>query len=205
MYFRLPLRSVVGAGATAPHRSREDFMGTALAPRGGSVRRVAALGAIALCVSAATTGPALAGGAARPLRSHAGTTVKFRFYSVIATFVYRRADGTVAAQPPRTPAAGDQLEITENGYNGTHLNHSKKVVSTSHTVCRFTSAKPEPTCDGEGAVGGNQLLLFHSPRGGGTKVVGGTGRYQGATGSVKATTVGKTNNSDIVITVHLGG
>jgi hypothetical protein len=55
-------------------------------------------------------------------------------------------------------------------------------------------------------VGGNQLLLFHSPRGGGsTKVVGGTGRYQGATGSLKSTTVGKTNNSDIVITVHLGG
>ena len=179
-------------------------MGTALAPRGGSVRRVAALGAIALCASAAAAGPAPAGGTARPQHSHAGATVKFRFYSVIATFVYRRADGTVAAQPPRTPAAGDRLEITENGYNGTHLKHSKKVVSTSHTVCLFKSAKAGPTCDGQGAVGGNQLLLFHSP-GGGTKVVGGTGRFQGATGSVKATTVGKTNNSDIVITVHLGG
>ena len=126
-----------------------------------------------------------------------------RFYSVIASFVYRNADGTVAAHPPQKPEAGGQLEIIENAYTGTHKSHSKKIVATSHTVCVFTSAKPEPSCDGQSAVGGNQLLLFHTPAGSGTVVVGGSGRYLGATGKATATQIGNTNNSDVVVTVQL--
>ena len=47
------------------------------------------------------------------------------------------------------------------------------------------------------------MTCCDSPPGGDTSVVGGTGRYAGATGTAEATQVGKTNNSDIVITVHL--
>jgi hypothetical protein len=178
-------------------------MGMASAPLVGSPRRLAALAAIGACALAGTTAPALAGGTASPAHKQAGKTMTVRIYSVIASLVYRNADGTVATHPPQKPEAGGQLEIIENGYSGTHKSHSKKIVATSHTVCVFKSAKGEPTCDGQSAIGGNQLLLFHSPAGSGTTVVGGSGRYLGATGKATATQIGNTNNSDVVITVQL--
>lgn len=178
-------------------------MGTASALHLGSARRLAALVAIGVCALVATTGPASAGGTASPAHKQAGKTETLHFYSVIASLVYRNADGTVAPHPPQKPEAGGQLEIIENAYTGTHKSHSKKVVATSHTVCVFTSAKPEPSCDGQSAVGGNQLLLFHTPAGSGTVVVGGSGRYLGATGKATATQIGKSNNSDVVVTVQL--
>jgi hypothetical protein len=178
-------------------------MGTASALHSGSARRRIALAAIGVCALAATTGPASAGGTASPAHEQAGKTLTFRLYSEIASLVYRNADGTVAPHPPQNPEAGGQLEIIENGYNGTHKSHSKKIVATSHTICVFKSAKGEPTCDGQAAIGGNQLLLFHTPAGSGTAVVGGSGRYLGATGEATAAQIGKTNNSDLVITVQL--
>jgi hypothetical protein len=105
----------------------------------------------------------------------------------------------------QAPAAGDQLEITENAYKGSHRSHSKKVIVTSHTICVFKAAKGAPTCDGQSALGGNQLLLFHTPSGGASVVSGGTGRFAAATGTVAATQIGNTNNSDLVIVVHLHG
>ena len=178
-------------------------MGMASALHLGSARRPVALAAIGVCALVATTASASADGAASPAHKHAGKTVTMRYYSVIASFIYRNADGTVAAHPPQKPEAGGQLEIIENAYTGTHKSHSKKIVATSHTICVFTSAKPEPSCDGQSAVGGNQLLLFHTPAGSGTVVVGGSGRYLGATGKATATQIGSTNNSDIVVTVQL--
>jgi hypothetical protein len=178
-------------------------MGTAFQPRFGSARRLAALAAIGGCALAATTGPAFAGGTTSPAHKQAGKVVTMRFYSVVTSLVYRNPDGSVAAHPPQKPEAGGRLEILENAYNGTHKSHSKKIVATTHTVCVFTSAKPEPTCDGQSAIGGNQMLLFHTPAGSGTTIVGGTGRYLGATGNAKATEVGNHDNSDVVVTVRL--
>jgi len=178
-------------------------MGTASHLHIGSPRRLAAFAAIGVCALAAASAPALARGTTSPAHRQAGKIVTMHFYSVVASFVYMNADGTVAAHPPQKPEAGGQLEILENAYTGTHKSHSKKIVATTHTVCVFKSAKPEPTCDGQSAIGGNQLLLFHTPAGSGTTVVGGTGRYLGATGKATATEVGNHNNSDVVVTVQL--
>jgi hypothetical protein len=151
------------------------------------------------------TSPALAEGAARPAHAGSGKTITFRLYSEIASLVHTRADGTVVPQASQAPAVGDQLEITENAYRGTHQKHSKKVAATSHTICVFKMAKAAPICDGQTAVGGNQLLLFHTPSGGASVVSGGTGRFAGAIGTVASTQIGNTNNSDLVIVVHPRG
>jgi hypothetical protein len=180
----------------------EDTMNAHLAFRIRAALRLGALGAIAVAAFAAGTSPALAGSSAKP--AHASTkTITFRLYSEVASLVLTRADGTVVDQPAGPPAAGDQLEITENAFRGTHQSHSKKVVATSHTICVFRSATGAPSCDGQAAVGGNQLLLFRTRAGGDTVVSGGTGRFAGATGTVASTEIGDTNNSDLVVVVNL--
>ena len=159
--------------------------------------------AIGLIAVAATTGSAVAGATAKPARGAAGKTVTLRLYSAVQSFTYTRADGTVVAQPPQTPAAGDQFEIVELGYKGTFKKHAKKFSASAHTVCVFKTATSPPACTGQAAVSGAQMLLFRTPAGGDTVVVGGTGRYAGATGTVTMTEIPKTNDSDVVITVQL--
>lgn len=174
-------------------------MRTPSANRISALRRLAGCGAIGLCVMAAATSPALAGGAQRG----AGKTITLRFYSVVTSFTYTRADGTVVQRPPQAPSAGDQMEIVELAYKGTHQNHARKWSITSHTVCVFKSAKGAPTCDGQSAVGGNQMLFFHTPADSAPIVSGGTGRYAGATGKAAMTEIANTNNSDVTVVVHL--
>ena len=109
---------------------------------------------------AVTAGPA----AARPAHAQAGKTITLHFYSVVTGLTYTRPDGTVAAHPPQKPEAGGKLDISELAYKGTHQSHAKKWTLTSHTTCVF-SAKGAPTCDGQTAIGGNQMLFFHTPAG----------------------------------------
>jgi hypothetical protein len=168
-----------------------------------AARRLAALGLIALGSFAVATSPALAGGSGHSAQRGNGKTITLRYYSVVTNFVYRQADGTVVQTPPQNAAVGDQMEITELAYKGNHVSHAKKWSASSYTICVFKSAKGAPTCEGVSAVGGNQLLIFHTPSGGDPIVAGGTGRFAGATGGVKMTQIGDTNNSDVVITLHL--
>ena len=130
--------------------------------------------------------------------------VTLRYYVETAAFVYRRADGTVAPQPPANAAAGDQLEITEIGYKGTHKSHAKKSTASSYTVCHFKAAKGAPTCEGVARDRRQPAADLPHARPAATPcLIGGTGRYAGATGGVKMTEIPDTNNSDVVVTVHL--
>jgi hypothetical protein len=172
-------------------------------PRIRAARGLIALAAIAICALAAAAGPAAADGTAKSAHRAAGKTITLRYYVETIGFVYRRADGSVLPQPPATAAVGDQLEITELGYKGTHKSHAKKWSTSSYTVCHFKSAKGAPTCEGVLAIGGNQVLIFRTEPEGDPAVIGGTGRYVGATGGVKSTEIPDTNNSDAVLTVNL--
>ena len=173
------------------------------APRFRAARRLAGIVAIGVCAVAATAGPAVADGTAKSTHRAAGKTLTLRYYVEVVGFVYRRADGTVAPQPPQNPAVGDQLEITELGYRGTHKSHARKWSASSYTVCIFKAAKGAPTCEGVVAVGGSQLMIFHTAPGSDPALIGGTGRFAGASGGVKSTEIADTNNSDVVITVNL--
>jgi hypothetical protein len=159
--------------------------------------------AIGLIALAAAMIPAMAGATAKPVHKHAGKTMTLRYYVETVGFVYRRADGTVAQQPSQNPAVGDQLEITELGYKGTHKSHAKKSSASAYTVCIFKSAKGAPTCEGVLTNGGSRLLIFHTAPGSDPAITGGTGRYAGASGGVKSTEIPDTNNSDVVVTVNL--
>jgi hypothetical protein len=178
-------------------------MNTRLASRIRAARLFPAVCAIALCALAATAGPAAAGTSGKAAHGATGKTLTLHYYVETIAFVYRRADGSTTPQPPATAAVGDQLEITELGYKGTHSSHAKKPSTSAYTVCHFKSAKGAPTCEGVLAIGGSQLLIFRTESGGDPAIIGGTGRYAGATGGVKMTEIPNSNNSDVVVTVNL--
>src|SRR4051812_10851197 len=106
-------------------------MNARIASRIRAARLLAAVGAIAICALAASAGPAAAGTSAKAAHGTAGKTLTWHYYVETVAFVYRRADGSTTPQPPATAAVGDQLEITELGYRGTHANHARKPSASS--------------------------------------------------------------------------
>ena len=105
-------------------------------------------------------------------------TETIRAFSKPVSFVYTSVDGTVTPGPPDAPPqAGDVFEISSLDFVGNHKKHARKATMSDYLRCTFT-AELEPDCFGYTAIGGS-LLRFH-----GMEIIGGTGRYQGATGKV---------------------
>jgi hypothetical protein len=123
-------------------------------------------------------------------------TETIRAFSKPVSFVYTSVDGTVTQGPPDAPPkAGDVFEISSLDYVGNHKKHARKATMSDYLRCTFTEAL-EPDCFGYVAIGGS-LLRFH-----GLDVIGGTGRYQGATGkTLKSEEV--PGGTDFVVKVKL--
>src|SRR3954451_24975639 len=120
-------------------------------------------------------------------------TETFRVFSKNVSFTYTSADGTVTQGPPAgPPAAGDVFEIDSLDFRGDHQRHAKVAAMSDYLRCTFQS-NLEPDCYGYVAIDGS-LLRFHN-----LDVIGGTGRYQGATGKAKAQEV--SGGSDTVTRV----
>jgi hypothetical protein len=135
-------------------------------------------------IRAAVAAVALAAVAAVPAVADAGSgkTETLRFFDKTDALILTRADGTVVTKPPFPEAvAGDVLDVYSSEYAGNHTRHAKKPSGSAHVRCVFAGAG-EPDCEGHVALGGSLLIFRGSP---GT-VVGGAGRYLGATGRVVA-------------------
>jgi hypothetical protein len=123
-------------------------------------------------------------------------TETIRAFSKPVSFVYTSVDGTVTQGPPAgPPQAGDVFEISSLDFVGNHKKHAKKATMSDYLRCTFTAAL-EPDCYGFTAIGGS-LLRFH-----GMELIGGTGRYQGATGKVISSKEVE-GGSDFVVRVKL--
>jgi hypothetical protein len=130
----------------------------------------AAVAAVAVVAVAAV--PAAAG--ARP-----GKTETLRFFDKVDAIVLTHADDTVAKAPFPEPVAGDVLDVYSSEYAGNHKRHAKRASGSAHVHCVFAGAG-EPDCQSHVALGGS-LLIFRGYPG---TLVGGAGRYLGATGRV---------------------
>jgi hypothetical protein len=123
-------------------------------------------------------------------------TETIRAFSKPVSFLYTSVDGTVTQGPPEgQPQAGDVFEISSLDFVGNHKKHAKKATMSDYLRCTFT-AELEPDCYGYTAIGGS-LLRFH-----GMELIGGTGRYQGATGKVISSKEVE-GGSDFVVRVRL--
>jgi hypothetical protein len=135
--------------------------------------------------------------AAWPAPSEAARkTETIRIFSKVVSFTYTSVDGTVTQGPPAgEPQPGDVFEIDSLDYVGNHTRHAKRATMSDYLRCTFM-ADGTPDCFGYVAIGGS-LLRFH-----GFDIIGGTGRYHGATGkTVKNKEV--PGGSDFVIRVRL--
>jgi hypothetical protein len=146
----------------------------------------AALGTFVLAVSAAPSGAA---GQTK--------TETLRLFSQPQNFTYTTADGKVSHHlPAGQPQPGDVLEVDSLEFEGNHGHHSKRPIGSDYTRCSFVVENQEPECFGYGALGGS-LLRVHN-----TKIVGGTGRYEGVTGTVPKNDEVR-GGSDVVMKLRL--
>lgn len=142
-----------------------------------------------------------------PSIASAKTTLHFFQKQVSMTFVGPNGQ---PLSPTAAPAVGDGFVVIDLDYVGTAKNHAKAWSASDHLVCTFTSItgpmSGTATCNGQIAIGGSMLLAQNvtlsfstSP----TLVVainGGTGKFRGAHGQSKSTSIGHTNNSNFTIT-----
>src|SRR3954452_2802245 len=131
------------------------------------------------CITLALTLAAMLGLAPAALAGKPKTET-FRVFSKNMSFTYTSADGTVTQPPPAgPPKAGDVFEIDWLDFRGDHQRHAKVAAMSDYLRCTFLPSL-EPDCYGYVAIDGS-LLRFHN-----LDVIGGIGRYQGATGKAKA-------------------
>jgi hypothetical protein len=140
-----------------------------------SPRRLLAGGAVAAALGAVALTPSAGQAAAK--------TQTLRFFSQQVSFTYTAADGTVTpGAPAGDPKPGDVFEIDSLDFRGDHRRHAKRATASDYLRCTF-QANGEPDCYSFASIGGS-LLRFH-----GDKVIGGTGRFRGATGTAANTEV----------------
>jgi hypothetical protein len=152
-----------------------------------------AIAAIAVTVTAAAAAvPALSGAHA------AGTGPQtLRLFDTPVATTLTTTSGQVTSRPPYPqPKPGDVLDVYSLDYAGNHLHHAARWTMSNHLRCAFGNR--QPACESDVAVGGS-LLVFN-----GSKLVGATGLYEGATGRVLSNTQvsGTDNASDIVVRIQ---
>jgi hypothetical protein len=141
---------------------------------------------------------AVAAALAFPAASQAaGKTETIRVFSKMQTFTLTAPDGTVTHEMTPAPVVpGTVMEIDSLDYRGTAKKHEKKPSFSDYLHCTFGSDPQNPDCYGYVAIDGS-LLRFH-----GFDIVGGTGRYLGATGRTVANKEVK-GGSEFVVKIKL--
>jgi hypothetical protein len=116
-----------------------------------------------------------------PAAGHAaGRTKTIRAYAKTVAMTLTHADGTVVAHPPfPTVAPGDVLDVYALDFRGNHKRHAKRNFGSEHLRCVFGDVRA-PDCISHVAIGNSLLVWSGDP----ITLIGGTGRFEGATGRV---------------------
>jgi hypothetical protein len=155
----------------------------------------------------ATSGPAPAAKAAVPAVAGPAT---LRYYQKADANAFYTPDGKAVTDQNSPPKVGDYIVSTDLDYVGDHLHHDPTAVATDHITCLITNVTASGgtgLCDGEFAFGGSmffadhQTVSFADNSNPVIQLTGGTGKLQGVTGSIKSTSVGNTDDSDVVVSL----
>lgn len=140
------------------------------------------------------------------------TAQDYHLYSRSTQSLEFGPDGKAITDPNAPPAVGDWFATSDENYVGNHSSHGKAVVGTDHLVCAFTAIEASgqsgtAVCDGAITFGNSMVVVEHRSVGfSGNQnptvpITNGTGRYQGAHGTVHSTSIGSTDNSDVTLTL----
>jgi hypothetical protein len=186
-------------GTAAPIRLREV-----------NPRRCLLLVAIALATATLVVGCGSSSGGAASASAKSSSTTLY-FYGVAGSTSVDNAAGQPI--PPSTynsssfePAVGDTFEDTTVNYVGTNVHHASKSTASTHLGCLVTSTTGGATCNAQVAIGGALLLSYTQAVDLASqalttfKINQGTGKYEGAQGTLTAASVGTTNNQNFTIT-----
>ena len=142
---------------------------------------------------------ALSSGAARASPS---PTILHRFQKQATLTFYNASDQVIQGYPP----VGGHVREDDVDYVGNHSHHAKRSSVTDHLYCNVVSAPATADCFAEFATGGSLIyadnLSVNLANPGILAIDGGTGNYAGYSGTYSSTTIGSSNNSDIVLTLH---
>jgi hypothetical protein len=154
-------------------------------------RRTSTLLLGTLCAIAIPAGPA----GAATLHLFAKTT-----YS---TFTDPSGHPILGHVPP--PPAGSVLTNTGVDYLGSLKHHARSTSASTNIIC-FVTRAPMAKCYGQLAIGGSMLLanrftanLAHSNPFASIPINAGTGKFAGAHGTIRTTTVGGGNSVNMTI------
>lgn len=140
------------------------------------------------------------------------TAQTLHYYSVSTENLQFGPDGKAIADPNAAPTVGDYFVSSDDDYTGNHTNHGKTVEGTDHLVCVLTAFSQSAqsataVCDGGIAFGDSmfvaerQTVQLGNAQSVTVKLTGGTGRYEGAHGTVQSNSLSNSDNSDITVTV----
>lgn len=153
------------------------------------VRPVAALGVATLVAVA-------------PPATSASAATTLRFYSKsIKTTVTDPAGKKISDSQAGAP--GSRFINLANDYAGDHKKHDKSYIGSDHSVCTLLS-RTQAFCDIEISIDRSMIvadgvilnLESHTQS---VKITSGTGKYSKAQGTIKAVSIGETDNTDLTI------
>jgi hypothetical protein len=118
------------------------------------------------------------------------------FDKPVATTLTRANGSVISREPYPQPQSGDTLDVYSLDYVGNHAHHASRWTLSTHLRCTFQQGPP--VCVSNIASGSSLLVVD------GDKLVGGTGRYRGATGRVLSNkqVSERANTSDVVLRVQ---
>lgn len=143
---------------------------------------------------------------------HPATKQVLHYFSKFESQVFL----TVAGKPfspseNNQPGPGDSIEGTNLDYVGNSVHHAPSWTASDHELCILDS-KGNPVCHAQVAIGGSMILaqadLGHVSASTTTstfQVTGGTGTFQGVTGTIVAVEIdpsAQTSNTNVTITLQ---
>jgi hypothetical protein len=109
------------------------------------------------------------------------------------------------------PVPGDSIDGTNLDYVGNHVHHAPNWTASDQELCALGN-KNDVTCQAQVAIGGSMILahanlgqVSASTSASTFQVTGGTGTFQGVTGTIVAVDLdpsSRTSNSDVTITLR---
>jgi hypothetical protein len=130
-------------------------------------------------------------------------TILHFFQKETALTFYNASGQVIQGYPP----VGGHVREDDVDYVGNHSHHAKQWSATDHLYCNVVSAPATADCFTEFATTGGSLiyadnLTVNLADSGTLAIDGGTGNYAGSSGTYASTTIGSSNNSDAVLTLH---